>query len=108
MSDESVAAQVESIRQMGRNMAAAPMRDLERMYSAIGYVDLSAGAYGAFGVLGFSLGQAFDDVRKAAQDYLRAKRAEVAGIHDKAYSTANTYVDGDGTAGQAAANITRT
>ncbi|MEV4017836.1 hypothetical protein AB0J35_45830 [Nonomuraea angiospora] len=108
MSGDFVAAQVDSIREMGRNLAAAPMRDLERMSSAIGHVDLSSGAYGAFGLLGGSLGQAFDDVKRAALTYLTAKRAEVSGIHDKAYSTANTYVDGDGNAGRTAADITRT
>ncbi|MEW1837337.1 hypothetical protein AB0392_05205 [Nonomuraea angiospora] len=108
MSGDFVATQADSIREMGRNLAAAPMRDLERMSSAIGHVDLSSGAYGAFGLLGGSLGQAFDDVKRAAVTYLRAKRAEVSAIHDKAYSTANTYVDGDGNAGRAAADITRT
>jgi hypothetical protein len=108
MSGDFVATQVDSIRELGRNMVAAPMRDLERMSSAIGHVDLSSGAYGAFGLIGGSLDPAFEDVKRAALAYLRAKRAEAAGIHDKAYGTANTYVDGDGTAGRVSADITRT
>ncbi|MFI6740028.1 hypothetical protein ACIBI9_44505 [Nonomuraea sp. NPDC050451] len=108
MSGDFVATQVGSIREMGRNMVAAPMRDLERMSSAIGHVDLSSGAYGAFGLVGGSLEQAFDVVKRAALAYLTVKRAQASGIHDKAYSTANTYVDGDGNAGRAAADITRT
>ncbi|MBB5778875.1 hypothetical protein [Nonomuraea jabiensis] len=108
MSGDFVATQAGSIREMGRNIAAAPMRDLERMSSAIRHVNLSAGAYGAFGLLGGSLEQAFDDVKRAALTYLAAKRAEVSGIHDKAYGTANTYVDGDANAGRTAADITRT
>ncbi|MEO3789181.1 hypothetical protein ABGB14_03170 [Nonomuraea sp. B10E15] len=105
MSQDSVAAQVESIRAMGRNMAAAPMHDLEEMSRAIGQVELTSGAYGAFGLLGGSLGQALDDVKAAARGYLSAKRDQVADIHDKAYSTANGYTDGDASAARLAAGM---
>ncbi|MEO3884302.1 hypothetical protein [Nonomuraea sp. B5E05] len=105
MTQDSVAAQVESIREMGRSMAAAPMRDLEEMSRAIGQVELTSGAYGAFGLFGGSLGQALDDVKAAARRYLSAKRDEVADIHDKAYSTANGYMDGDASAAGPAADM---
>ncbi|NUO96381.1 MAG: hypothetical protein HOW71_00860 [Nonomuraea sp.] len=105
MATEPVAAQIDSIRQMGRNMAAAPMRDMEELMSVLARLDLSAGAYGAFGLLGGALGQAFDEVKQAAQQYVAAKRAELSGIHDKAYDTANGYVDGDGSAARLAANL---
>ncbi|TDE49728.1 hypothetical protein E1295_20140 [Nonomuraea mesophila] len=105
MTQNSVAAQVESIREMGRNMVAAPMHDLEEMSRAIGRVELTSGAYGAFGLLGGSLGQAFDDVKAAARTYLSAKRDEVADIHDRAYGTANDYTDGDASAAGLAAGM---
>ncbi|NBE97391.1 hypothetical protein FE391_30150 [Nonomuraea sp. KC401] len=105
MNRDSVAAQAESIRAMGRNMASAPMHDLEAMSRAIGQVELTSGAYGAFGLLGGSLGQALDEVKTAALKYLSDKRDQVADIHDRAYSTANGYVDGDASAAGLAADM---
>jgi hypothetical protein len=105
MAPDKIEAQTDSIREMGRNIAGAPMRELEEMIRVIAQVHLSSGSYGAFGLLGGSLGQAFDEVKQAAQQYVAAKRAQVADIHDKAYDTANGYVDGDANAGRIAADM---
>jgi hypothetical protein len=98
--------QVESLREMARSMADVPMRDLEEMIRAIGQVALEAGSFGAFGTMGGSLGDAFEEVRLAALKYLAAKRAQVSEIHNKAYDSSNTYLDGDGQAAQKAADLT--
>lgn len=98
-------AKVDSIRAMGTKIATEPMQDLEQMNREIAGVYLATGPYGAFGVLGGSLGEALDEVKRAAQEYLAAKRGQLSDIHDRAYDTANTYVDGDGNAARTAANI---
>ncbi|MGR6922173.1 hypothetical protein ACU635_48665 [[Actinomadura] parvosata] len=103
-SRDAVAAQIESIRTLGRSMADRPMSELETMLRGISQVELSSGAYGAFGLLGTSLGDAFDEVKRAAQRYLLAKRDEASGIHDKAFDSANAYLDADQ---RGAANVAR-
>ena len=105
MSGEGIEVEIESLRAMGQAVAARPMRELEGMGSAITRVDLSAGAYGAFGILGGSIGQALDEVKAAALQYLAAKREEVSQIHVKAYQTANGYVAGNQEAARLAADI---
>jgi hypothetical protein len=108
MSGEKVDVVVESMRHMARAIADAPMRDLEDMNRDVARIALTPGAFGAFGSMGGALGDAFDEVKLAAQTYLAAKRAQIAGIHDKAYDSANSYADGDSQAGQAAAGMTST
>ncbi|MEV0380475.1 hypothetical protein [Nonomuraea sp. NPDC050643] len=103
---DKIAVEAESIREMGRKMADAPMRDLEEMARTVAQIELSAmGAYGAFGLLGGSLGESFDQVKRAAQQYLAGKRGEVSDIHNKAYDTANGYTGGDGDAARIAGQI---
>jgi hypothetical protein len=105
MASESVKVQIDSVREMGRLLAADPMRDLEHMNQTIAQVRLSSGANGAFGVLGAALGGACDEVKENAQRYLQEKRRHLAGLHEKAMDTANTYVDGNNSATIVAANM---
>jgi hypothetical protein len=107
MNDEVVNVQPDTIRELGRMLADKPMRDLEDMNRPIAALNLSTSdAWAMFGLLlGTSLGSALDEVKLAAQQYLAAKRGELAGIHDKAFDTANQYVNGDVQAADLAAKI---
>ena len=102
---DKVAVVADSVRGLGRDLAGSPMRDLEEMTRAVARVRLSSGAYGAFGMLGSALGRSFDEVNEAAQRYLLAKRDQIAEMHDKAYDTANAYVEGDAASAATAANL---
>ncbi|MEV4564428.1 hypothetical protein AB0K12_11735 [Nonomuraea sp. NPDC049419] len=105
MDADAVAVVADSVREMGRDLADTPMRDLEEMTRAVARVRLSSGAYGAFGMLGGALGRSFDEVNEAAQRYLLAKRDQVAELHDRAYDTANGYVDGNAASASVAATM---
>ncbi|SEF80308.1 hypothetical protein SAMN05444920_101706 [Nonomuraea solani] len=106
MAGDKIAVEAESIREMGRNMIDEPMRDLDELARTVARIELSAvGGYGVFGLLGSSLGDAFDEVKLAAQTYVADKRKQVADIHTKAYDTANGYVGGDTDAATIAAKM---
>lgn len=105
MTSDSVKVQIDSVREMGRLLAATPMRDLESMNQTIAQVQLSFGANGAFGVLGAALGSACDEIKENAQRYLQEKRGQLADLHEKAMDTANTYVDGENSATTVAADM---
>ena len=104
--DRGLEMDVESVRQVGRNLGDAPMRHLDELIGAVASIELSSGSYGAFGLLGTSLGDAFDEVKKAAHDYLEASRQQVSRMKSKAFDTANQSVQGDGAAARVAAGIT--
>ncbi|MER6942886.1 hypothetical protein ABT294_02570 [Nonomuraea sp. NPDC000554] len=95
--------EVDTILDMGRRIADAPMKQLDRLNATVSAVELSSGSYGVFGILGGSLGQAHDEVKEAARHYLASRREHVAGIRRKAFDTANQYGEGDGDAARTAA-----
>lgn len=98
----------DSVRDMGDRLAGAPMNGLDELVHVVAGIELRAADYGLFGMLGGSLGDAFDQVKLAAHQYLSATRAEVAQMRMKAFDTANTAVQGDGAAARVAAGITDT
>ncbi|GAA2697008.1 hypothetical protein [Nonomuraea recticatena] len=100
MSDDSrkLEVEVESVRRLGRELTNAPMQLLDSLGKTIAAAELSSAAYGAFsvfGVIGGSLGDAHDEVKRAAEQYIQARRKELSDMHKKAFETANTYVEGD-------------
>ncbi|WP_219470217.1 hypothetical protein [Nonomuraea rhizosphaerae] len=97
---------VDSLRDVGHRLGGAPMTELNNLVHVVAGIDLRGTHYGAFGMLASSLGDAFDQVKLAAHQYLSATRRELSDMRTKTFDTANTTVMGDGAAARRSAGIT--